>query len=203
MVEQLLLGNRVTLALLASPIFLRGTTMTRSACAILLVSLCAAVACGDRVAAVETHTEHTYRLLDGEAQPAASIEAAAWLAGSWHGTAFGERFEQTWNAPSGGTMVGLFKLFDGNQPRFYEILLLTVENDSLSLKVRHFNADFSAWEDKDEHVNFPLVSLMPNELHFSGLSFYRRNDDSIDGYLVMRTDEGIQEQHLKYERRAQ
>jgi hypothetical protein len=130
-------------------------------------------------AAVEPRTEHTFQLSEGEARPQATLEDAAWLAGSWSGTAFGKSFEQV---------------------SFYEILLITVEDDTLSLKVKHFSADFTAWEDKPDFVNFRLVKLEENALHFAGLSFYRRDDDHIDGYIVMKNAEGVTENPLSYTR---
>jgi hypothetical protein len=151
-------------------------------------------------AAVEPRTEHTFQLSEGEARPQATLEDAAWLAGSWSGTAFGKSFEQVWNPPSAGSMVGLFKLFDGEQVSFYEILLITVEDDTLSLKVKHFSADFTAWEDKPDFVNFRLVKIEENALHFGGLSFYRRDDNHIDGYIVMKNAEGFTENALGYSR---
>ena len=124
--------------------------------------------------AAEPRTEHTFGLAEGESRPAATLEDAHWLVGAWTGTAFGKRFEEVWNAPSAGSMVGMFKLFDDTGVAFYELLLLVVEEGTLSLKVKHFNADFSAWEDKQEHINFRLVKLEPEALHFGGISFYRR-----------------------------
>ena len=150
--------------------------------------------------AAEPRTEHTFQLSEGEERPAATIEDAAWLAGSWTGTAFGKRFEEHWNPPSAGTMVGLFKLLDDEGVSFYEILLLTVDDGTLSLKVKHFNADFTAWEEKGDYVNFKLVSKAPDALHFGGISFYRRDENNIDGYIVMKSGEDISEHHLKYER---
>ncbi len=151
--------------------------------------------------AAEPATEHTYRLGEGEARPAATLDDARWLVGSWTGTAFGQRFEEVWNPPTAGSMVGLFKLYGDDGVAFYEILLLTVDDGTLSLKVRHFNADFTAWENKDEFVNFRLVSFDEDELHFGGLSFYRDGDDAIDGYIVMKNRENVREHHLRYERR--
>lgn len=150
--------------------------------------------------AVEPRTEHTFGLGEGESRPAATIEDAAWLAGSWTGTAFGKQFEEHWNPPSAGTMVGLFKLMDDNGVSFYEILLLTEEEGTLSLKVKHFSADFTAWEEKGDHVNFRLVRKEPDALHFGGLSFYRRDENTIDGYIVMKNGEKITEHHLDYRR---
>ncbi len=153
--------------------------------------------------AAEPRTANTFQLGEGEAPPEATLEDAAWLVGSWAGTAVGVKFESVWNAPSTGSMVGLFKLFDDDEIAFYELLLLTVEDGSLSLKVKHFSADFSAWEERDEYVDFRLVAKSEDALHFRGLSFYRRGDDQIDGYIVMRNDDGITEHELKYYRRDQ
>lgn len=145
-------------------------------------------------------TEHTFRLEDGEPRPTATLEDVAWLAGSWTGSAFGERFEEVWNPPSAGSMVGLFKLYDGDEVSFYEILLIVEEQDSLALRVKHFTADFVAWEEKPDYISFPLVRVDTDAVHFSGLSFYRTGTDSIDGYIVMKSASGIQEEKLEYQR---
>ena len=150
--------------------------------------------------AAEPRTEHTFSLRDGEERPAATLADARFLVGSWAGTAFGEKMEESWSAPTGGSMVGTFKLFDGDEPAMYELMLLTVEDGTLSLKVKHFNADFTAWEDKPDYVNFKLVKLSANELHFGGISFYKRDDNHLDGYIVMRNKDGVTEQHLAYKR---
>ena len=151
----------------------------------------------------ELRTEHTYHLEPDETRPAATLDDASWLVGSWSGTAFGEEFEAVWNAPSAGTMVGLFKLYGDDGVAFYEILLLSVEDGTLGLKVKHFSAEFTAWEDKEDYVNFRLVKKEDDALHFGGLSFHRRGDDSIDGYIVMRNGEETTEHHLEYKRREQ
>jgi len=45
-----------------------------------------------------------------------------------------------------------------------------------------------------------LVKLEPDALHFSGLSFYRQDDDHIDAYIVLRNGDEISEHELKYVR---
>jgi hypothetical protein len=152
------------------------------------------------VGAVEPRTEHTFQLSEGESAPAATLDDAAWMTGSWIGTAFGKRFEQVWNAPSAGSMIGLFKLFDDDGVAFYEILLLTVDDGTLSLKVKHFNPDFTAWEEKGDYVNFKLVNVEEEALHFSGISFYRRDADRMDAWIVMRQGGEMVERELKYTR---
>ncbi len=150
--------------------------------------------------AKEPNTANTYRL-GGATSPSATLDAAAMLVGSWSGEAFGARFEETWNPPSANTMVGMFKVFDDhNGVSFYELMIIEQVDASLVLKVKHFSADFSAWEARDEYVSMPLVDLQENELHFAGLSFYRRSDKLIDAYIAIKGAEGTKEEQLVYRR---
>jgi hypothetical protein len=153
-------------------------------------------------------TEHTYRLDDDGQRPAATLDDVAWLVGAWRGEvvdesfsdAFGDSFEEFWNPPSAGTMVGMFKLLRDGEVAFYELMILAEEAGSLTLKVRHFGADFSAWEDKDEYADFPLVMADAGALHFRGYSFYRLDDDTAHAYLAMRRGDEIHEEKLIYRR---
>lgn len=150
--------------------------------------------------AAEQQTEHLYRLADGEPHPEATLDDAHWLVGSWRGTAFGKRFEETWNPPSAGSMVGMFKLFGDDGASMYELMIMTVEDGTLSLKIRHFSADFTAWEEKDEDVALRLVKKDDDALHFGTISFYRRGDDRIDAYVLFEDGEKVFEQPLMYQR---
>ncbi len=151
--------------------------------------------------AVEPRTQHTFALGEGESAPAATLKDVTWLAGTWHGTAFGSTFEEVWSPPSADSMVGTFKLIgEDGMVKFYELLILTVDSGRLTLKVKHFNADFSAWEEKAEYVSFKVVSVAENAIHFAGISFYQRDNDQMDGYIVMRTSEGVTEEKLSYRR---
>lgn len=145
-------------------------------------------------------TEHTFRLDDPDARPPATLDDVSWLVGSWAGEAFGSTFEQVWNPPSAGSMVGFFKLLNGDEVAFYELLLLVEEAGSLSLKVKHFNADFTAWEDKGDYVAFHFVKSEPDALHFSGISFYRIDANTMHAYLVMRSGDAVREEQLVYRR---
>jgi hypothetical protein len=170
--------------------------MNKWPCVLLLVLSSAA-------SAAEPRTEHTYMLAKHESRPPANLDDASWLVGNWTGSAFGKQFEEIWTAPSKGTMVGMFKLYDDAGVDFYELMLLSIEENSLSLKVKHFSSEFVAWEEKPDFVNFKLVKLEPDALHFSGLSFYRRDENHIDSYIVIRNGEKISEHKSKYVRSDQ
>lgn len=152
--------------------------------------------------AQERLTEHTYRLPETASPGAGTFKDVAWLAGSWRGTAFGSQFEAVWNPASAGSMVGLWKLYDEEKGvSFYELLLIKEEGDGLKLMVKHFTPDFVAWEEKDDFVTFRLVKAEADAIHFSGLSFYRRGEDRMDGYIVMTQKDGSRTEHqLVYER---
>jgi hypothetical protein len=77
---------------------------------------------------------------------------------------------------------------------------MTVDDGRLILKVKHFNADFTAWEDKPDFVNFRLVKREPDALHFHGISFYRRGPDRIEAWIVMREGDTVSEHKLEYAR---
>lgn len=164
------------------------------------LAIITAISIAGALPAAEVRTEHTYRLSEGESPPEATLEDARWLAGSWAGTGFGQKFEEVWNPPSAGSMVGFFKLIGEEGVNLYEIMLLTVDEGRLSLKVKHFNPDFTAWEEKGDYVNFKLVKVEPDALHFAGISFYRRGENHIDAYIVMNEQGGIKEYELKYTR---
>jgi len=83
-----------------------------------------------------------------------------------------------------------------------EIMLLVEEEGSLNLKVKHFNADFSAWEEKTEHVTFRLVAIGEDVIHFSGLSLYRTGPDEFMGFIAMRYGDEVREEILEYRRRG-
>lgn len=165
---------------------------TLAACAVVLLAFPAF--------AQSARTEHTFKLDDPESRPTATLDDVSWLVGSWQGEAFGGTFEEVWNAPSAGSMVGLFKLMQGDEVAFYEILLLIEEEGTLNLKVKHFSADFTAWEDKEDHVNFRFVKAEEDAVHFSGISFYRVSESEMHAWLVMRSGETVREEKLVYSR---
>jgi len=97
-------------------------------------------------------------------------------------------------------MLGMWKLLDDDEVVFYELMLLVEEEGSLSLKVKHFSADFTAWEDRQDYVRFRLVKLDENAVHFSGLSFYRIDDNEIHAFITMHDEGTVREEKLVYRR---
>lgn len=174
------------------------STITRVAAGVsALLLLSAAV-----LPAQEKLTEHTLQLADGATGPPARVTDFAWLEGHWQAEALGGTANEIWSAPAGGTMVGMFRLIKDGEAGFYEIFTLTEENETVLLRLKHFNADLTGWEEKDETVDFPLVTLEEDQAFFEGLTYQRRGPDEIQVYLAMRTKDGAREVPFAWKRVA-
>jgi hypothetical protein len=134
-------------------------------------------------------TENTLKLDSTSNMPSARIEDLAWMTGRWIGEGFGGQLEETWNPPMGGAMVATFRMLSDSQPAFYEICLIAREGNSLMYKVKHFNPDLSAWEDKEEMVRFPLIKMEPGKVWFEGLTLMRKGKTCTQ-YLAMKQKDG-------------
>lgn len=86
------------------------------------------------------------------------IESIAWMAGSWRGTGVGGApAVEVYSAPAAGQMVGHFQqLRPDGSVLFYELITLRVHEGALHYRVKHFNADLTGWEEKDETQTFIL-----------------------------------------------
>lgn len=150
--------------------------------------------------ALEPRSEHTFTLSEGENPPEVTLDAFHLLVGSWTGTIFGEKFEEVWNPPSSGSMMGMFKIHDDEQVNFYELQLITDDGEGLALLVKHFSPPFDSWEDKDEYVRFPFIGLEENAIHFEGISFYPQDADNMLAYILLRFGDEVREELITYQR---
>ena len=125
-----------------------------------------------------------------------SIDDLAWIAGNWQGEAMGGQFEETWNKPSGGTMMGMFKLIQNDKVVFYELCTIVETDQSLVMRIKHFHPDMKGWEEKDKCMEFPLVSVDENEAKFDGLVFKKTGEDSM--LISVNVNQGGRESVLKF-----
>lgn len=129
------------------------------------------------------------RLEEGAVSPPATLEDIAWLAGRWVGKGLGGTAEDVIAPASGGHMMGMFRhsTADG-APNFYEFYLFAEKDGSLTQRLRHFSPMLSAWEAKDEFVEFPLVAIEEGAAYFDGLSYVRGEGGRLT--VGVRLDEG-------------
>jgi len=135
--------------------------------------------------------------LEDKDSPAASINDVAWIAGNWQGEALGGITEEIWTAPLGKSMMGSFKLVVNEIVQFYELCTITEENESLLLRIKHFDKDLKGWEEKDQSIEFPLVKIEKNKVYFDGLTFEKLTKNELNIYVIFK-DEGKEEVEMKF-----
>ncbi len=128
--------------------------------------------------------------MNNEEEKIVSFDDFGWLVGFWEGEAFGGNFEEVWLPASGGSMCGTFKLMTNNNVNFYEIFTITIDSTGPVLRLKHFNADFTGWEEKDEIVTFPFISASDGELHFDGLIYRKRSEKTMQIILKIKNSDG-------------
>lgn len=165
----------------------------------------AALLLGSAVSAQETRTA------DKDApSPPATLAQMDWLVGQWVGVGIqGAPAMESWLPPSGGTMVGTFVQETGSDPEdsaimFSEILYLMEEDGTLVLRLKHFNADLTGWEEKDDMLTFRLVAIEPCAAYFRSLTLRcDTRDDGKDGLVAavrMKSEPEIQELVFRFAR---
>lgn len=137
-------------------------------------------------AAAQDATVEIRSLEEGASSPAASIEELAWLVGHWKGEGLGGVSEEIVAPPQGGQMMGMFRQTkaDGSL-MFYEFYLFAEVEGSLELRIKHFNPDFSGWEEKDDYVAFPLVAVEEQAVYFDGLTFKMTGPDEMRAEVMI------------------
>jgi hypothetical protein len=151
-------------------------------------------------AADDRETAHTLRLAPGAKGAAATLADMAWLVGHWRGTGLGGVSEEIWADPVGGVMMGMYRLAINGKPSFYEFMHLAEDQGSLALKLKHFNPDLTAWEEKDRFVTFPLVKLGQKEAFFSGLTFRLLADGRLEIFLALRQNGKVREERFELQK---
>ena len=132
--------------------------------------------------------------------PDATLADISWIEGHWRGRAFGGIVEDLWSPPLGNSMMCAFKLVVDDKVKFYELLTISEENETLMLRLKHFHGDLKGWEEKDETVDFPLVKVTDNKVFFDGFTFERISANRINIYVIIQNKEGKQEMKFSYER---
>lgn len=131
-------------------------------------------------------------------RPQASIQNLAWISGHWNGSAMGGTFEETWNPPVAGSMMGMFKFIDSGNIKFYELLTIVPQGNSLLLRLKHFDHELVGWEEKAKSIEFPLSSISETEAKFDGLTFKKINDQQMVITVVTQQKDGST-QELRFE----
>ena len=92
----------------------------------------------------------------------------AWLSGNWVDESEGGLSEETWTEPFGDSMLGMWRYVTGGKARVFELLAITAGPEGVVLRLRHFDPQMIAREDKNAPVTLKLVAWMRGEARFEG-----------------------------------
>jgi hypothetical protein len=92
----------------------------------------------------------------------------SWLAGRWVDDSGGNLSEETWTAPSGDGILGMWRLVVGGQIKLSEILTIQAESQTLVLRLRHFDAKLVGREERDKPLELRLAGWNEGEARFEG-----------------------------------
>ena len=146
--------------------------------------------------------QQTRVLAPGATSPAARVSDLGWLVGQWTGEGFGATLHETYSAPIGGQMPGHFYVAKDGKPTMYEFVMIAEVGGSIEYRVRHFNPDMTAWEDKERFVRFPLVAADKDAWYFDGLTIRRTGPDTSDHVVRIEGKDGKSTEAVLHYRRV-
>lgn len=140
--------------------------------------------------------KNTLKFDSYKSSPEASLSALDFITGHWQGEAFGGTTEEIWSPALGGSMMCVFKLVVEGKVLFYEICTITEENNTLMLRLKHFNGDLKGWEEKEETIDFRLVKVEKNKVYFDEFTFEKVSENEMNIYVVIQ--DGDEENEVKF-----
>ena len=147
-------------------------------------------------------TANTLNLEPGKSGERATIQDMKHLSGTWHGEALGGFVEEIYSQPQDGIMMGSFRFLDKGKTVFYEMILVQEENETLAVRLKHFGADFTGWEEKDKNVLFRFVKKDGNRMYFEGQTFEFIGKKSLNIYVAIKQKDGsVVEEVFRYKRK--
>jgi len=131
-----------------------------------------------------------------------SITDLSWIAGKWKGVEDSTVIEEHWMQPEGNNMLGMFRMLQGNKPVFYELMMIFPENNSMTLRLKHFSKNLKGWEHKDSTgISFPLIKIDGKKAYFEGQTYHLTDKDTLVVYVAeSRKDGTVVEEVFKYKR---
>ncbi|WP_339655896.1 DUF6265 family protein [uncultured Maribacter sp.] len=134
--------------------------------------------------------QNTLSFEEGMTSPESNLKNIEWLTGHWKGEAFGGIAEEIWSPPLGGAMMFSFRLLANGSISFYEFGHILETDGTLLLQLKHFNADLSGWEEKEETIDFKLLKVEEDRFYFDDFTIERISDKEINMYVEVGEEDG-------------
>ena len=111
------------------------------------------------------------------AQPPASIDQLSWMTGTWKVALGPNTLEETWVAPTGGSIAAMVRMY-GETTSMFEVITIEEKDGTLAMTIQQWNTGFeprmpeaqqlTLAEISDQRVMFEAVTEGPmNKLGYS------------------------------------
>jgi len=124
----------------------------------------------------------------------------AWLEGRWVGAGLGGEVEETWLAPRGGAMVGVFRMASEERVSFYELMTIEEGPDGPQMRLKHFHADLRGWEERDESLVWPYESLGDRAARFGPVTYDLVKDGVLRATVEIEQGGEVTTEELRFRR---
>ena len=136
--------------------------------------------------------------LSGASARAASIEALSFVSGRWRGETDGLIYEENWLEPEAGVMTGMFRMYKGDTLNVLEYMVVHEEDDVVTFRMKHFNADYSTWESDGPIVlqlaetgeGSAVFRAIDDDAHVRSMRYARDGDGNLNIAVEVMEDDG-------------
>ncbi len=98
-----------------------------------------------------------------------TVASLGFLTGTWTGKMGEDLVDETWSAPSGDSIIGMFRWqAGGKETTMWELLAITKEADGPTLRLRHFGKDLTPWKNEAEGIAaMPATTIEASRVVFT------------------------------------
>ena len=111
--------------------------------------------------------------------PRVSLSDLAWLEGCWEGEGLGGKVSLCWLRSADSRLTGVFQLEQKDGLKFVELIMISEIDGVVASRLKHFNPDFSPWEDANENIEFPVIETGNGFALLEGKEYRLVNTDEL------------------------
>ncbi|MHA2239588.1 MAG: DUF6265 family protein [Candidatus Hodarchaeales archaeon] len=100
------------------------------------------------------------------------------LEGNWRGKIGNDIVDEYWSATLADSIMGMFRWEKAGKVSFYEFVVIDKIEDKIMLKIKHFHANLTGWEERTDFVHYVLHEVTATRIVFGA------DDPSEKGRLI-------------------
>lgn len=115
------------------------------------------------------------------------------LEGNWRGKIGNDIVDEYWSVTLADSIMGMFRWEKAGKISFYEFVVIDKLTDKIRLKIKHFHANLTGWEERSDFVQYVLHEVTDKRIVFGSddpnergqLIYEQPNEDKLIATLVM------------------